>query len=147
MKPTSLSVIYGTSKLVPFTKSFGSACIRLRARDSMVRLRMRIPCAFCAHHNSPSGVSDLHLIDVTPAPVLARFVRLHDGMLSVMEVLGGVFVRRAIATADVTADETHAQVDPPGADFQALFAAVGRRGDVANLGNMITVHSENLGRV
>ena len=33
-----------------------------------------------------------HLIHVAPAPVFSRLDRLHDRMLAVMKVLGGVFV-------------------------------------------------------
>jgi hypothetical protein len=39
-----------------------------------------------------------------------------------VEVLGGVFVLRRIATADVPADQAQSQVDPRVAHFEAFFA-------------------------
>ena len=41
-----------------------------------------------------------------------------------MKVLGGVAVRGIVATADVAAVETEAQVDPLIPGLEALFAAV-----------------------
>jgi hypothetical protein len=77
--------------------------------------------------------SDFALIDVAPAPVFSGLEGLDDGVLRLMEMLGGVLVGRAVATADVSADEAEAKVNPLSADLEAVFAAVGRWGDVANL--------------
>lgn len=67
-------------------------------------------------------------------------MRLHDGVLGLMEMLGGVLIRRTIATADVTADEAHAEVDPSGADLQTLFAAFSRRSHFLDLGEVMAFH-------
>lgn len=69
-------------------------------------------------------------------------MRLHDGMLGLMEMLGGVLIRRTIATADVSAGEAHAEVDPSGADFEALFATFGGRSDFVDLREVMTGHGE-----
>jgi hypothetical protein len=83
---------------------------------------------------------DLGVVDITPAPGFSWFVRLHDGVLGVVEVFGGVLIGRAVATADVTANQAHAEVDPFRAGLQTFFAAVSRRGDFLNLGEMLTFH-------
>ncbi len=59
-------------------------------------------------------------------------------MAALVEVLGGVSMRRAIATADVAAHETKPQVDPVRPDLEALlapFKCVRRNG----LGDLIKV--------
>ena len=43
------------------------------------------------------------------------------------KMLGGVFIFRGIAAADVAAGETQPEVDPSVAHFQAFLAAVGVR--------------------
>ncbi len=47
-----------------------------------------------------------------------------------VKVRGGVTVRRVVATADVAALHTHAQVNPLTADAETIFASVSRRRDV-----------------
>ncbi len=44
-----------------------------------------------------------------------------------MEMFGGVLVFRGVATADVTAFQTEAQVDPVVSGLEALLATLGRR--------------------
>ena len=46
---------------------------------------------------------NLHLVDVAPAPVFARLERLDDRVVGRPKVLGGVFVRRRVAAADMPA--------------------------------------------
>ena len=56
-------------------------------------------------------------------------------MALVVEVRGGVAVRRVVAAADLPADQTLAKVDPGAPDLEALLApldGVGQVGD-ANL--------------
>jgi hypothetical protein len=46
---------------------------------------------------------NLHLIDVAPGPIFAGLEGLHDRVLGLMKMLGGVFVLRGIAAAYVAA--------------------------------------------
>ena len=68
-----------------------------------------------------------HFVYVAPSPVLARLEGLHDGVLGLMEVLGGVLVLGGIAAAHVAADEAFAQVHPGVAHLQAFLAAFAAR--------------------
>ncbi len=54
-------------------------------------------------------------------------------MTGVAVVLRRMLVFRGVAAAHVAADQAHAQVNPSVAHLQALLAAVGVRGNVANL--------------
>src|SRR5436305_15290005 len=72
---------------------------------------------------------DHHLVDVAPAPVLARLERAHEGVVGGVEVAGGVVVLRRVAVADVAAGEAEAQVHPGVPHLQAsLTGARLRRG-------------------
>src|ERR1700688_1146526 len=51
-------------------------------------------------------------VDVAPAPAFGRIVAFDDGMARRMEMLGGVAVRRIVATADMAAGSTKAQMHP-----------------------------------
>jgi len=44
-----------------------------------------------------------YLIDIAPAPIFTRLIRLHDGMFDRVKVFGCVLVLRGIATTDMTA--------------------------------------------
>jgi len=80
------------------------------------------------------------LIDITPAPVLARLETAHDRMLGLVKVLGGVTVGGIVAAADVTAFETEPQMHPLVAALQAFFAPVRRlRRNVVHLGKMFAL--------
>src|SRR6266478_1657281 len=68
-----------------------------------------------------------HFVHVAPAPALARLKRLHDGVLRLMEMFGGVFVLGRVAATDMTATETFPQMDPAIAHLQALLAALATR--------------------
>lgn len=45
-------------------------------------------------------------------------------MVRRMKVLGGMLPHRLVATAHMAARKAHAQMHPPSAGFQALFAAI-----------------------
>lgn len=68
--------------------------------------------------------SDFDLVHIAPAPVFAGLERLDDGMFRGMKMFGGVLVLRAVAAADVAADQAKSQMDPRIADLQAILAAV-----------------------
>jgi hypothetical protein len=53
-----------------------------------------------------------------------------------VEVLGGVLVEGGIAAVDMAADPTEAEVDPPSAGLQAVFAAVCAEDDLPELVKM-----------
>jgi hypothetical protein len=50
--------------------------------------------------------------------------RAHDGVVRLVEVRGGVAVRRVVAAADLAALPAQSQVQPRGTDLQALLATV-----------------------
>jgi hypothetical protein len=70
---------------------------------------------------------DLDFVNEAPAPVFAGLEGAHDGVLSAVEMLGGVFVFGGVAAADVSAFHAQAEMYPGIAHFQALFAALGVR--------------------
>jgi hypothetical protein len=43
------------------------------------------------------------LVNVAPAPILTGLEGAHDGMAGAMEMFGGMFTGRLVATADVAA--------------------------------------------
>ena len=68
----------------------------------------------------------LDLVHIAPGPLFAGLDRTHDRMPGVVEMLCGVFSWRRIATADVTAGHTLAQMHPPSSLFEAFLAGIGR---------------------
>jgi hypothetical protein len=74
-----------------------------------------------------------HFLHVAPAPFLSRFKGLHNGMLGLVKVLGGVFIFGRVTATDVTADETFPQVNPGIAHLEALLAALAAGRDLADL--------------
>src|SRR6476469_3506852 len=92
-----------------------------RASVTGLRKACEIPKSFEARLED-----ERDFVDVAPRPVLARLGGLHDRMADGAKVRARVTVRRAVATADVAAALTHAQVQPPPADLQAVFAAGNR---------------------
>jgi hypothetical protein len=48
-------------------------------------------------------VTEHDLVNIAPAPALTGLEGPHDGMAGAMEMLGGVFTGRLVATADVSA--------------------------------------------
>jgi hypothetical protein len=77
-----------------------------------------------------------NLVDVAPHPVFARLDGLHDGVLAVAEMLGGMLVFGRIAAADVAAFAANAEMHPSVAHLKALFAALGLWLDVFDLALM-----------
>ena len=61
------------------------------------------------HH---SNTSHLSLVDVTPAPVFARFEGLDDRMAARKIMFSGVAIRRLIAAANVAACQAQTQMHP-----------------------------------
>ena len=57
------------------------------------------------------------LVDIAPAPIFTGLEGLDDRVVSGVEVLGGMFVLRGIAAADVPALGAEAQVYPRIPDF------------------------------
>src|SRR3954464_15765680 len=58
------------------------------------------------------GEHERHLLHIAPAPVLARLRRADQGMALVVEVAGGVAIRRVVAAADLAAHQALAEMDP-----------------------------------
>src|SRR6266516_830707 len=65
-----------------------------------------------------------HLVEVAPAPVLARLCGANDRMATFPLMRGCVLVRRRIAAADLPARHAHPQMHPAASDLQALLTAV-----------------------
>jgi hypothetical protein len=73
----------------------------------------------------PSGQK--YLVHITPAPFLTRLNGLHDGMLGLAKVLGGMPVLGRVAATNMTADQTFSQVHPSVAHFFAFLATFAGR--------------------
>ena len=86
---------------------------------------------------SGSGKVQFQVVDVAPAPTLAGLERLHDRVLSAVEVLGGVFVFRRVAATDMAALQAQPQVHPAVTHLQTLFAALGVRRHLLDLVEML----------
>jgi hypothetical protein len=79
-------------------------------------------------------------IDITPAPCFAWLEGLDDGMLGRVKMLGRVPVGRAIAAAYMATNQANTEMDPPAADFQAIFTALGAGGNLLDLTYMHAFH-------
>src|SRR5262249_2545669 len=64
------------------------------------------------------------LIDVAPAPFLARFERTDERVGRGMGVRGRVAIRRVVTAADVAAAQADPEMEPLAAGGEALHAAV-----------------------
>src|ERR687897_126813 len=73
------------------------------------------------------------LINVAPDPILVRLEGLDERVLSGVEMLAGVFVPGAVATANVAADEAFPEVHPRVTLLGALLAPFGAGLHVAYL--------------
>jgi hypothetical protein len=73
---------------------------------------------------SGPNLARLNLIDITPDPGFAGFNGTHQRVFGSMEMFGGVLVLRRVTAGRVPANETHAQVNPRVAGFDAVFANV-----------------------
>jgi hypothetical protein len=84
----------------------------------------------------PARRVQLDLIDIAPAPVLARLERPDNRMTDLVKMRGRVLVGGAVAAADVTAGHAEPEVNPRAAHPQAVLASVGARFDLVNLVEM-----------
>jgi len=50
-----------------------------------------------------AGEIEKHLVDIAPSPILGRVIAFDDGMARRVKMLGGMSVRRVVATADMAA--------------------------------------------
>jgi hypothetical protein len=71
---------------------------------------------------------NLDIVDEAPAPAFRRIVSLNDRMPGGVEVVPGVTMGRTVAAADMAAGSAQAEVNPLGADGQALGTAPRARG-------------------
>src|SRR5271169_3898554 len=74
-----------------------------------------------------------HLVDIAPAPAVRRVVGFDDRMACRVKVLGGVAVRRVVATPDMAAGPAQPQMKPLRADLQTFLAAERARRHIANV--------------
>jgi hypothetical protein len=79
------------------------------------------------------------LVDVAPAPILARLEGLDNRVIGGVEMLCSMLVFRRIAAADMPTDKALAQVHPGVANLQTIFAAVRARRDVSYLVEVCTL--------
>jgi len=96
----------------------------------------------CLHINTILPLH-YHLVDITPTPVFSRLKRLDNGVVRRMEVLGGMLVLRRIATANMPAFETEAQVYPRISGFQTILTAIRTGCDSSYLVKMCTLCSQD----
>jgi hypothetical protein len=74
--------------------------------------------------------SEEHLIDVTPAPILARLERLNDRVFGSVKMLGGVLVFGGITATDVATLQTKPEMDPSVVHLKAFFTAFATGSDL-----------------
>jgi hypothetical protein len=72
-------------------------------------------------------------VNVAPTPFFTRLEGFDDRMARRVKMLGGVFVLRRVAAADVPASFAEAQVHPCVPDFQAILTALRARRDFSDL--------------
>ena len=83
-----------------------------------------------------SGEIKFDLIDIAPAPVFTRLVRLHDGMLDCVKVFGRMLVLRGITTTDMATGQAQSQVNPGVPCLQAFFTSLRTRFHITDLVDM-----------
>jgi hypothetical protein len=71
---------------------------------------------------SSRKLTGLDFIHITPDPGLSRLDGAYQRMLGLMKVLGGVLIFGRVATAYMSTNQAHAQVDPSVANLDAIFA-------------------------
>jgi hypothetical protein len=76
------------------------------------------------------GQIEIDLVDITPAPAFGRVITLDDRVAGRVEMLGRVAIGGIVATPDVAAGATDAQMDPPGPGLEAFLAPIGARRDI-----------------
>jgi hypothetical protein len=72
----------------------------------------------------PELLIEIGFVDVTPAPFLTPLGRLNDRMMRLAEMRPRMAVFRGVAAAHVAAFQTHTQMHPRIARFEAVFAAL-----------------------
>src|SRR4029077_324083 len=87
--PTSWSRTRRASQAALRPELYCRCSSSLRWIDSTCNRKVQTMMNARAQHSSEV---QLHLIYVTPAPILAGLKRLHDGMLRTMKVLGRMFI-------------------------------------------------------
>jgi hypothetical protein len=73
---------------------------------------------------SGDKLAGLDLVHVAPRPGFPGFDGTDQRVLRFVEMLGGMLVFRRIATSNIAANETHAQMNPRVAHFDAFLANV-----------------------
>jgi hypothetical protein len=73
--------------------------------------------------------SDVRLVYVAPLPI-AGLERLHYGMAGFFEVFVGVLTSGGIATANVSAGQTLAELHPPQSGIDTRLATLAARRDI-----------------
>src|ERR1700730_2894714 len=58
------------------------------------------------------GQVEHHLVDVAPPPAFGRVIAFDDRVARLVKMLGGVAVRRVVATADIAAGPAEPQMQP-----------------------------------
>lgn len=98
----------------------GFACYR----ESVESDDRSSPCRDCKSDKGliPILWGKIHFVNVAPGEVFSRRYRLHNRMSGRFKMFRCVFILRTVATADVAADQAHAQVNPRIADLYAFFA-------------------------
>jgi hypothetical protein len=85
------------------------------------------------------GQVEHKLIDIAPTPTVRRIITLDYRVPGDVEVLCGVLVGRIIATPDMSAGATDAEMDPYIAGFEAFFATERTWRNLANVRHMLAV--------
>jgi hypothetical protein len=85
----------------------------------------------------PVAKIEKDLIKVAPAPSFRR-VAFDDGMASVVKMLGGMPIRRAVAAADTTANPAEPKMHPMRTDYEAFLAPERAWRNVADAGDVRT---------
>jgi hypothetical protein len=86
--------------------------------------------------------SDVRLVYVAPLPI-AGLERLHYGMAGFFEVFVGVLTSGGIATANVSAGQTLAELHPALPGLETFFAALAARLDIwIGLFHVLTLRHE-----
>ena len=67
-------------------------------------------------------------------------------MVGVVEVLGGMFIRRTVAAGDMAAAKAKTQVDPLAANLQAVFTALRRRCHLLDVPKMFALRAHSSSR-
>jgi hypothetical protein len=89
-------------------------------------------------HNLMLALLNEHLINITPTPGFPWFKRLDDRMMRLMVMPGGMFILRAVTTANVSTNQADSQVHPFIPHFETFFTPLRAGFNLSNLIEMIT---------